>query len=308
MNNTTQRQRPLHFSLDTQDQDGEMFVNIPNNKNYQVSNFGRVKSMKTATGKVMLPYQVSALGAFWVRLQGKQIKVRDLVYLSFFGEIKKGLNIRCIDENQENLNVKNLISFDPLELKREPKAPLMLKGTKPYLFNKSQKTQYKEVFKPIAGLVGRYEVSNMGRVRRMKHVHNGINYAVVVLSPSLSGTNRKFRIKIQNEWYVVQDLMLDAFFGLENNQRAFVIDGDPRNLHIDNLDSQKGCARTRSAKPSERSVKITVSSVVQKFKEVTVDLATGNKAEKLLELKGLKKHYYIASSDNGKYLLKLKKA
>lgn len=306
MNNTAEIQRPLHFSLDAQDQEGEMFVDIPNSKSYQISNLGRVKSLKKSGGKIMLPYRVYTLGAFMVKIQGKQTKVRDLVYLSFFGEIKKGFNIKCIDGNHANLNVKNLVSFDPLELKKERKAPLLLKGTKPYYFTKSQKTQYKEIFKPVKGLVGRYEVSNMGRIRRTKHTYNGINYAVVVLSPSLGGTNRKFRIKIQNEWHTVQDLMLDAFFGLENNQRAFVIDGDPRNLHIDNLGSKKGCPRTRNSKPAQSGTKTVNVLIRREPVTVTVNLMTGNKVAKLAELNGLKKLYYVASSDNGVYLLKLK--
>lgn len=296
--------RPLYFSLEPQELENEMFVKVPETETYFISNLGRVKNKKKSSDKILLPYQMYKNGSFYVKIQKKQRKLIEVIYLAFHGAIKDGLSVRVSDGNSCNLDVKNLTLVDLEEEKQAKKIPLLIQGSKPLRFTKSTKTQYKEVFKPIKDMIGRYEVSNYGRVRRLKHKYNNINYQAIIISPSMSGTNRKFRVSIQGIFYCLQDLMFDSFIGLEKNQNAFTIDGNPQNLHIDNLDTKTCCHRTRIRRQAKEQVK----QIPKPEESKIIDLNKGEESEKLKELNGLKKYYYIASSDNGKYLLKLKKA
>jgi len=249
-----------------------------------------------------------------VKIKDKQRRIIELIYLAFHGAIENGLSVRVSDGDSCNLDVKNLTLVDLEEEKQEKKIPYLAQGSKPLRFTKSTKTQYKEVFKPIKDMVGRYEVSNHGRVRRRKHKYDNINYQSIIISPSMSGTNRKFRVRIQGVYYCLQDLMFDTFIGLEENQNAFTIDGNPRNLHIDNLDTKMCCHRTRIRKAAKAKATELVKPVKlvkpTKPKEITVNLNTGDKAEKIKEMNALrKKGYVLKSSSNGvyEYYLKLKK-
>jgi len=119
MNSKQHQNRPLNFSLDIEEQENEMFITLPKELteglHYEVSNLGRVRSHVTSVTKIILSYKVHDRGNFFVKLSGKQYRIKDLVFIAFFGEIKEDHLIKCIDGNPFNLNIKNL--------KQEPKPP-----------------------------------------------------------------------------------------------------------------------------------------------------------------------------------------
>ena len=101
----------------------EVWKTIPNYPNYKVSNCGRVKSVdrtdtrgRNRKGKVLKQSQDGS-GYMQVTLyedgKGKNIKVHQLVMLTFNGECGKGYQVNHIDENQKNNNLSNLEYVTP---------------------------------------------------------------------------------------------------------------------------------------------------------------------------------------------------
>lgn len=178
----------------------------------------------------------------------------------------------------------------------------------PYKFTKDIRPLPGETFKKVCDYDLMYSASNFGRIRRDKE--KGRLKADVILRPNRPKELGKLYVRLlKGECIRVQDLVYRAFVGsIPDNMQVACIDEDRRNLSVENLTVKpRGINRKRKKQaPSKPRVKLT--PVTPKKESVTLDLTTGNKAAKLLELKGLKKDYYIASSDNGKYLLKLKKA
>ena len=300
MSNT--QERPLYFSLDLEPQDNEMFIPVAGDENYQVSNLGRIKSLKKSKHVILSPYRIHERGHLQARLSSKMQKIKDIMFLSFFGAIEKGLEVQMKDKNPLNLNIKNLILVDPEEIKiKRKKANEMKTGTKPYSFTKSQKTQKGEIFKPIKDLEGRYEVSNIARVRRLKHTHNGKDFAVIVLSPQIQGTCKDYEIKILGVRYSLKDLVFDSFIGLASNQVAATIDKDFRNLHIDNLGTITATRRVSKYRENNRKVE----PQEKKPKTITVDINDGYRDEKIKEMQLLKiTGYCLVTMSDGVYLFR----
>ena len=83
-------------------------------ENYQVSNFGEVKSLgndKSRKEKLLKP-QKDSKGYFFVCLckNGikKPVRINRLVYSTFVGDIPDRLEVNHLDENKENNRVDNL--------------------------------------------------------------------------------------------------------------------------------------------------------------------------------------------------------
>ncbi len=99
----------------------------------------------------------------------------------------------------------------------------------------------KEIWKPVPGFVGIYEVSSFGRVKSFQHVgcNRGIKYRGIILRPDIrqigycqirlckNGKHKKF---------YVHRLVLMAFRGPPGlREEAAHLDGNARNNHIENL-------------------------------------------------------------------------
>ena len=78
--------------------------------NYDVSEYGNVKNIKT--GKMLLPYTLKESGRERVllHLNGKKfyIKIYRLVYIAFKGPIPENMTVDHIDENRNNNHISNL--------------------------------------------------------------------------------------------------------------------------------------------------------------------------------------------------------
>ena len=180
---------------------------------------------------------------------------------------------------------------------------------KPIKFSRDLAPLDGEVFKNVKApeLKGIYKISNYCRIKRLKHHHKGREHREMILTPfrNLKNDNAKFRLIIRDVSYNVQDLMYDAFKGLPLGKVAMPKDGDNRNLCMDNM---KAVNSTWSH--IEKHIKEKTAKTQSTPKEITVNLNTGDKAEKIKEMNALrKKGYVLKSSSNGvyEYYLKLKK-
>jgi hypothetical protein len=77
---------------------------------YQVSNFGRVKSLKCGREKILKPYDSEGYTRISLHKSNKRkdIRVHIMVALAHIGARPEGLVIDHIDENKSNNNVSNL--------------------------------------------------------------------------------------------------------------------------------------------------------------------------------------------------------
>lgn len=87
----------------------EIWKNIPNYEGYQVSNLGRIKSLKT---NIIRKIQINRRGYQHVKLnkngQYKLLRVHRLVAQAFIPNPHNYEDVDHIDENQQNNNVNNL--------------------------------------------------------------------------------------------------------------------------------------------------------------------------------------------------------
>jgi len=142
----------------------------------------------------------------------------------------------------------------------------LLKNAKPILFNT-------EIWKPIKGYEGRYEISNFGRVKSLDSRHK--KYHGKIMKP-WENSNKKYlyitlRKNNEKKTYAIHTLVLNTFIG-ENpgGKQCAHYDGNPENNHVENLrwatakeniDDRKRHGRTAkgekqgSSKLDEKSVK-----------------------------------------------------
>ena len=89
----------------------EIWVVVPEYEDYQVSSFGRVKSIKFGK-EIILKSRLATNGYLSVILykgsKPKTIRVHRLVWSSFNGPIPDGYEINHIDENKQNNRLDNL--------------------------------------------------------------------------------------------------------------------------------------------------------------------------------------------------------
>ena len=97
----------------------EQWKPIEGYENYEVSNWGRVKSLNyNRTGREhLLSPQKDGKGYFFVNLykngERKFFTVHRLVYETFVGEIPEGLQCNHIDEDKENCRLDNINLMTP---------------------------------------------------------------------------------------------------------------------------------------------------------------------------------------------------
>ncbi|MGV3043494.1 NUMOD4 motif-containing HNH endonuclease [Staphylococcus rostri] len=90
---------------------------------YQINEYGEVKSLKRKKGALMCKERMLKLetsnGYKRVTLSKndttKRFLVHRLVYQTFIGDLKKGMQIHHIDENKFNNHISNLMQVTPLE-------------------------------------------------------------------------------------------------------------------------------------------------------------------------------------------------
>lgn len=103
-----------------------------------------------------------------------------------------------------------------------------------------------EMWRPVAGYEGHYEVSDQGRVRSVDRVcHDSIgrhrHLAGRPMSTHLSPNNGRHMVKLKTQqrghrWYTVSSLVLSAFVGLRpEGMEACHNNGDATNDRLENL-------------------------------------------------------------------------
>lgn len=111
----------VYKNLSLEDLDGEIWKDIKDFQNYQISNFGRVKSFKKWHGtdkRILTQIKNKKSGYFQVILyiknkRGKPKRIHTLVFETFNNyKLKKDECIHHIDKNKENNNSNNLEKKD----------------------------------------------------------------------------------------------------------------------------------------------------------------------------------------------------
>jgi len=101
-------------NLNLQDLENEIWKDIEDYPDYQVSNFGRIKSFIKYRGTdERILRQCKDSGKYFIVVLYKNGKektkqVHRLVFETFIGKLEKGYNIHHIDEDKENNNLDNL--------------------------------------------------------------------------------------------------------------------------------------------------------------------------------------------------------
>lgn len=98
-----------------------------------------------------------------------------------------------------------------------------------------------EIWKPIPNYEGFYEVSNLGRIRRVEHQDkNGHTYRMRILKPANTGTGYKHVHLSKNgntKWFQVHRLVAEVFCEKPNGMDVVNhLDNDPSNNRADNLE------------------------------------------------------------------------
>lgn len=189
------------------DMPGEIWKPVPDYENYyEVSNYGRIKSIEkeaklgfnlnyTSHVKAKILSQQLEVNVnlktlrvgFCVDYVTKDIRVRDLVYKAFIGDVNlKNYTVIHLDGNGENCMAENL----GLRLKREKdrkkqayRERLEKQGwtdqSKPYQ-NLSLVDMEGEIWKPLVNYETRYMVSNLGRIksipRKVERILGGMTF------------------------------------------------------------------------------------------------------------------------------------
>ena len=173
--------RPLSFDLAPAELEDEIFLDIAWTKTYKISNLGRVKNIKKSSDKILLPYRLGFSFNFYVKINDRQCKIKELVYIAFFGEIPEGYEVKYLDGNFTNLDVKNLIA-EPKNAKRRYTNP----NPKP----KPKKKPKKQIKRPKAITVELNEEDKEIQIKEMKKLKE----EGYILSSSF-GMIYKFRLK-----------------------------------------------------------------------------------------------------------------
>lgn len=103
-----------------------------------------------------------------------------------------------------------------------------------------------EVWKPITGYEGKYEVSNLGNVKSLSRIivrKNGMKQTIAerILKPQINNTGH-FRVQLEEKRYFVHRLVAKEFLQNPNNYEVVNhIDCNPKNNDASNLEwcSQK---------------------------------------------------------------------
>jgi hypothetical protein len=186
---------------------------------------------------------------------------------------------------------------------------------KPLRYSLDPKPLPGETFRTLSVEQQIFYVSNLGRVRRGFHVRKICNRAI--LPPSRVAEGRFYVRLVVGLLVKCVDLVYNAFIGeIPQDKIVGVKDGNNKNITPSNLilipKSRKGIPRvTGNPAPKRAPQKKLIprgETMAALPAELIIDVKKGNKAAKVAELNAKLKYYYTDKSDNGKYLLKLKKA
>lgn len=264
------------------DMPGEIWKPVTDYENYyEVSNYGRIKSIekegilgfnsnytahinaKILSQQLEVNVNLKTLRVnFCVDYVSKDIRVRDIVYRAFIGDVNlKDYNVIHLDGDGENCMAENL----GLRLKREKdrkklayQERLEKQGwtdkSKPYQ-NMSLEDMEGEVWKPMLNYETHYMVSNLGRIksipRKVERILRGmtIQYETRALIRKQEPDHRGnpylvFGINTANNRrsaYQVAYAVYTTFIGLFDFSvyRLVYVDGDTFNNRIENLKLQK---------------------------------------------------------------------
>lgn len=122
----------------------EIWKNINNYTNYEISNFGRVRSSKYREPRILKPRK-SKNGYLYINLsrngEYKSFNIHRLVAETFMG--KSDLTVNHIDENKNNNNLSNLefVSSKENKEKYRKNNPFYISGEK----NKNSKLKKEDI-------------------------------------------------------------------------------------------------------------------------------------------------------------------
>ena len=202
----------------------EKFVKVKGYEGYEVSNTGKIKSLKT--NRLLKP-QKNNCGYLYILLsdQNKKVKINlihRLVFDSFIG-IEDGLEINHLDEDKENNRLDNLKWVSEQENVKQAKPP---------------KKQEKHFQGEIEGEEWRYfrdtlyQISNKGRIKNTKT--GRITYGA-----KIDSGYRRFEIYFQNgkhKRFLVHQLVYECFISPEFEEINH-INGDKTDNRVENLEN-----------------------------------------------------------------------
>lgn len=293
--------KPLYFSLNPEEQENEIFKAIANEPKYEVSNLGRVRSLKKSGNKILS--SIERLD-FVVKLSNQRhVKIKNLMYETFISPLKSNDNVVLIDGNKYNLTIKNLKLYSEEELKIKEAEENM-----PYEWSKDPRPQTGERFLVFCDYDFAYTVSNYGRVKRQKDIGLRCKKGTV-LRPQRGNKVAKFTVRLAKGKYIpIQEVMYRAHIGaIPEGKQVVCKDGDRKNLNLKNLVLKSKNFKLRHKKRKDQEKKLKPVSYGTQPLTKTIDLSTGDKKKKLKEASELKRRgYYLASKDNYLYHYKLK--
>jgi predicted XRE-type DNA-binding protein len=97
----------IYKNLNLQDLNGEIWKVIENFPDYQVSSYGRVKSLKCRK-ELIIKQHIDSKGYLRTSIYKKGKKVHRLVYETFKEKLNIDYDIHHINENKEDNNINNL--------------------------------------------------------------------------------------------------------------------------------------------------------------------------------------------------------
>jgi len=97
----------IYENLNLQDLENEVWKNIKDFSDYQVSNYGRIKSLKCRK-EVILKQYIDSKGYLRTSIYKNNKKVHRLVYETFKEELNIDYDIHHINENKEDNIINNL--------------------------------------------------------------------------------------------------------------------------------------------------------------------------------------------------------
>lgn len=182
----------------------------------------------------------------------------------------------------------------------------------PLNYSKSAKAQKGEVFRTLDLVDKSYQVSNLGRVKRIKHTRK--MYRNKILKPYRTDERFKFYVRLCDaKCERVQDLVYIAFIGeIPSNMEVVCKDGDRANLVFSNLilqDKSRARRYVKTTKGSSRKLISRAEAMKGLKQEIEISLKGLNedaKAVQVARLNELSKYYYTDTVKDGVYLLKLK--
>lgn len=192
----------------TPPEDSECWLPVPGWEGlYEASDLGRIRSLDRRRSRGfhkgrVLKLSLTTTGNWIVHLKNievmRSVAVRDVIAATFLGPRPEGHEVRHLDGNRQNAAVSNL--------------------TYKAVYVDSTEADIAERWLPVVGYESIYEVSDMGRVRRVRLKRNGQpQYRVLKLTPDRVGPPQYHRVHLCREGVIwkasVHVLVARAFLG-----------------------------------------------------------------------------------------------